>query len=57
MVENLNTNELVGPELLQDSGSGHVTPTEPPTITGGFDGNKPSMRWMEFIMFHFTRVL
>lgn len=57
MVENLNTNELVGPELLQDSGSGHVTPTEPPTITDGFDGNKPSMRWMEFIMFHFTRVL
>ncbi len=57
MVENLNTNEFVAPELPQDSASDHVTPTEPPTITDGFDGNKPSMGWMEFIMFRFTRVL
>ncbi len=57
MVENLNTNELVGPELLQDSGSGHVTPTEPPTITDGLDANKSSMGWMEFIMFRFITIL
>lgn len=57
MVENLNTNEFVGPELSQDSDSGHVPPTEAPTTTSGFDGNKPSMGWMEFIMFRFTRVL
>ena len=57
MVENLNTNEFVGPELSQDSASRHVTPTEAPATTSGFDGNKPSMGWMEFIMFRFTRVL
>jgi len=43
MVENLNTNKYVAPELLQDSASGHVPPTEPHTTTGGFDGNKASI--------------
>ena len=57
MVENLNTNKYVAPELSQDSASGRVPPTEPHTTTGGFDGNKSSMGWMEFIMFRFTRVL
>ncbi len=57
MVENSNTNELVAPELSQDSASGHIPPSEPSTTAGGFDGNKPSKGWMEFIMCRFTGVL